>query len=462
MAVFSLSGSGVGKRLNIDSGISSESIELQDPVVIESLVADIPSPSSLASEQISSAVLIAEVQPTFEITPGEMPQVAETISEIIRHAGGDNQGAKPSFVSSSLDGRSAKNRATIGLTNGATPASEAAVEAALAYIARHQRPNGSWTVRFDENPCNGQCDHGADAKDPHEIAATGLALLCFLGAGHTMQEGEYSENVSRGVYFLIQNLKPAQSGRRTWLSSLHGAEMYEHGIATLALCEALQMKGDAELLTKPCQETINFIVSAQHKRGGWDYHPGGTAGDLSIVGWQVMALKSAVSAKLLVNAATIRGVDGFLNDHVQGGFLFIYNQGQKPKDSMTAIGTLMRIFRGWSKTDPAIIKAIEYLGSKGPSAMDFYYDYYATQAMFQYGGTPWQTWNVKMREYLINSQEKEGHMAGSWWFPGEPGASFIANRAGGRFYMTTMACLTLEVYYRYLPVYNSVNDEFQF
>ena len=169
-------------------------------------------------------------------------------------------------------------------------------------------------------------------------------------------------------------------------------------------------------------------------------------------------------AKLAVNAETIRGIDLFLRKHSKSEYLFVYSPDQKPTACMTAIGTLMRIFRGWAKTDPAILKAIEYLSKEGPSPTDLYYDYYATQVLFQYGGTPWKEWNEKMREYLINTQEKEGHMAGSWWFQGERGnpANTIANQTGGRLYITTMACLTLEVYYRYLPVYNSVPDEFQF
>ena len=44
-------------------------------------------------------------------------------------------------------------------------------------------------------------------------------------------------------------------------------------------------------------------------------------------------------------------------------------------------------------------------------------------------------------------QIKEGHMAGSWT-PKEQ-----HDQAGGRLYMTALACCTLEVYYRHLPIY---------
>ncbi len=463
LAVFTLSESGLGRRSPIDAGFSDESTEELQTVVIESRQDDEPSPSSVFTEQINSANLISDAQATPDIAPSELPQSTVTVTEIIRQAVGDNLGTSPSFIRSSLEGRSAKNRYANGKSNGATPQSEAAVEAALDYIARHQRPNGSWTMGFANSPCKAECDHGCEGLDTHDIAATGLALLCLLGAGHTMQEGQYSENVNRGVYFLIQNLKSRKTGQSSWLSVVSHDEMYEHGIATLALLEALQMKGDPELLTKPCQEAVNFIIYAQHEGGGWAYHPRSGPGDLSIVGWQALALKSAFSAKIVVNAGTVRGIDAFLKKNSLGEFKFFY-PGNKPTASMTAIGTLMRIYRGWSKTDPAMIKAIEYLGKQGPSARDLYYDFYATQVMFQYGGKPWLTWNEKMQAHLIGTQEKEGHMAGSWWFPGEREnlASVIANEGVGRFYLTTMACLTLEVYYRYLPVNNEVTQEFQF
>ncbi len=471
MAIWTIAGTGLGHRLSIEAGVSNGDAESIETVVIESQSNDEASQSGVFSDAIQSSFLASDVQPTLVTIPGELPQKSETVSDTIRLSGTQGKGNGAAFVRSSLEGRSPKNRAITGQRNGATPASEAAVEAALAYLARHQRNNGSWTVRFEEGPCNGECDHGGIEKDPHEIAATGLALLCFLGAGHTMHEGEYSDNVNRGVYFLVQNLKE-QNGRGTWLTMVARSEMYEHGIATLALCEALQMKGDASI-KESCQLAINQIIYAQHPAGGWDYHPKGKPGDLSIVGWQVMALKSAFSAKIVVNAETIRGIDLFLRKHSKSEFMFAYSPELNPTASMTAIGTLMRIFRGWSNTDPAILKAIDYLSKEGPSPMDLYYDYYATQVLFQYGGKPWKDWNEKMREYLIKTQEKEGHMAGSWWFAaagGKPtiavanknGAITIANQTGGRLYVTAMACLTLEVYYRYLPVYDSVTDDFQF
>ena len=78
-----------------------------------------------------------------------------------------------------------------------------------------------------------------------------------------------------------------------------------------------------------------------------------------------------------------------------------------------------------------------------------YYNYYATQLMFQYGGDPWEKWNSKMRDILVQAQAKEGAAEGSWFFAGgEPGAS-----RGGRLYCTSLATLILEVYYRHPRVF---------
>ncbi|MEQ1829507.1 MAG: hypothetical protein ABL921_26320, partial [Pirellula sp.] len=176
----------------------------------------------------------------------------------------------------------------------------------------------------------------------------------------------------------------------------------------------------------------------------------------SIAGWQIMALKSAHSAKLAVSPESIRGIDRFLRRVCVSDFLFVYRTGMKPTHSMTSIGTLIRMYRGISKSDPSIRRAIEYLAKHGHSETDVYYNYYATQALFHYGGKPWEAWNSSMREYLIRSQIKYGHDAGSWWL----GGAF--NSEGGRLYTTAMSCLTLEVYYRYLPVYEETEEEFKF
>ena len=63
-------------------------------------------------------------------------------------------------------------------------------------------------------------------------------------------------------------------------------------------------------LMAPAQASINFIVAAQDPvGGGWRYQVK-QAGDTSVVGWQLMALKSAHMAYLNVPPETIREAGG--------------------------------------------------------------------------------------------------------------------------------------------------------
>ena len=75
--------------------------------------------------------------------------------------------------------------------------------------------------------------------------------------------------------------------------------------------------------------------------------------------------------------------------------------------------------------------------------MDFYYWYFGTLAMFQIGGETWKTWNENIKSTLLSMQSKTGNEKGSW-DPIDKWSGY-----GGRVYTTSMAILTLEVYYRY-------------
>jgi hypothetical protein len=453
LAIWTVVGLGKGRRFSMESGISDDQGEQVETVEISQSSDADASPASSGADTLSTTTILTEMPELLDPLSGQTTGQLETLADAIRFSGQTLTSGSNGFVGLSTESRTVENRRAAAARHGGTAASEAAVEAALAYLARHQRNNGSWSMGFDV--CNEECTDGCKDLDKKDIAATGLALLCFLGAGHTMHQGDYSDNVSRGVYYLVQNMKFRKDGTQGyWLTEQAAAQMYEHGIATLALCESLQMTGDTSL-KGPCQAAINYIVAAQHKDGGWGYHPS-TPGDLSIVGWQMMALKSASAAGIKVFHETLHLADNFLKREASGPFLYTYRRG-KPTASMTAIGNLIRIFRGNTLTDGALMRANDYIAKQGPSRVDSYYNYYATQFMFQMGGERWKNWNLVMRELLVQTQVQQGHMAGSWYTDGE-----LPYPNAGRIYITTMNCLTLEVYYRYLPVYESSTDEFKF
>ena len=353
-----------------------------------------------------------------------------------------------------LEGRGEAARKALVASGGGSAESEKAVALALAWLAQHQNPDGSWSWDHTKGPCQGRCTQPGNITKGN-ISATGLALMPFLGAGQTHKQGKYQRQVQAGLYYLVNSQK-AEAGGGSFMDE---GTMYGHGICSIAICEAYAMTNDRNLMA-PAQAALNFIVSAQDKvGGGWRYHPG-QPGDTSVVGWQLMALKSGHMAYLTIPEATIQGISNFLNTvQTEGGYGYGYTApGKLP--GCTAIGLLCRMYLGWKKENPALQQGVEYLGQTGPSQQgNVYYNYYATQVMHHYGGEPWEKWNSVMRDFYVNSQSQNAHETGSWFFKG---ADHGAER-GGRHYMTCMCCMTLEVYYRHLPVYRkqSTEDDFE-
>src|SRR5207253_2405573 len=138
-------------------------------------------------------------------------------------------------------------------------------------------------------------------------AATGLALLPFLGAGYTHKAGEYPDVVERGLNYLKNKGLSISYG-----DDLRDGSMYGQALATLALCEAYAMTGDKEL-HDAAQGGLDFIAYTQDaKGGGWRYNPG-EPGDTTVTGWMLMALKSGQMARLNVSSPAMMQVEKFLD-----------------------------------------------------------------------------------------------------------------------------------------------------
>ena len=229
--------------------------------------------------------------------------------------------------------------------------------------------------------------------------------------------------------------------------------MYAQGIATIALCEAYGMTRD-ESLRQPAQQAIDFICWAQHSAGGWRYYPG-QPGDTTVLGWQMMALKSASMAGLDVPSPVVMLAERFLDSVQSGGGAYYGYITPAKSTGPTAVGLLIRMYTGWDHYDPRLQRGVAFLANEGPSKTDMYFNYYATQVLHHYGGPAWTAWNDQMRDYLVRSQAATGHERGSWFFNDQHGVK------GGRLYTTAMCTMILEVYYRHMPLYESsaVDDD---
>jgi hypothetical protein len=349
--------------------------------------------------------------------------------------------------------RVSPNRAEVARQRGGSPGSESAVQSALHWLALHQSSDGRWDAdKFgagQEAAVLGQDRQGAGARA--DTAVTGLALLAFLGAGNTHQHGDYAHNVQRALEFLISSQK--SDGNLAGDAETF-AFMYSHGMATLAMSEAYAMTGDKRL-QPAVQAAINYTLAAQIRgTGGWRYRAietPGERGDTSQLGWQLMSLKSAELAGINVPSGATDGAIRFIKSVSGGqyGGKASYRPGERPSRSMTAEALVCRQFLGMSRDNPASDEAGEYVLADlpRPDRINLYYWYYATLGMYQLQGDSWQRWNEALQNALVNRQRTDGDLAGSW----DP--ECIWGGYGGRIYSTALSTLCLEVYYRYLPLY---------
>ncbi len=128
-----------------------------------------------------------------------------------------------------------------------------------------------------------------------------------------MSTAQYSAEIRGGLQFLTHGQKSNGDLYQSQAGPANGGIwLYSHGIAAIALCEAYGMTGD-ENLRAPAQQAIRFIVQSQEPtRGGWRYSPGQMS-DLSVSGWQLMALRSGQLAGLDVPEATMEATRRLLD-----------------------------------------------------------------------------------------------------------------------------------------------------
>ncbi|MBA4063928.1 MAG: hypothetical protein C0501_09490 [Isosphaera sp.] len=364
-------------------------------------------------------------------------------------------------IFASFAGRSGATKDKLLAAGGGNKESELAVARGLAWIAKQQKPDGSW--EFD------------GTSKGEKVAATGMCLLPFLAAGETHKSAKkYQKTVTNGLAYLTRNCPLSGPNR-----GMMDGNMYSQGIASTALAEAYGMTKDKGLL-QFAQAAIDCIQKAQGPNGSWGYSAKNpNNGDTSIVGWQIQALKAAQLGKdIVVDAGVIRKAIGFLNlagadpdgkdpqSSRKSAYGYQDATRARPGTSLTAVGLLCRYYiDNWTPDNAGMQAGVLGLTKRGPGQpgkgglLDMYYYYYATQVVHFFDGDEWKEWNEGklvggkrqggMRDWLISLQvTKEGANFGSW----EPDAGTVGSHCG-RLGTTALCVLTLEVYYRHLPLY---------
>jgi hypothetical protein len=314
------------------------------------------------------------------------------------------------------------------------PEAERAVMAALRWLKQHQKADGSW-----------------ESSRPQAIS--GLATLAFLGHGETPDSEEFGATVGKALKYLVSNIN--ENGQ----VSASGHMMYDQAIVTYAIAEGYGMT-QSPALKEPLYRTVSLLLRAQQvpkkgaDNGGWRYTPGSVDADVSVSGWCIQALHAAKLAGADVSDSNLELAAKYLWQNFSGGVFGYANPGGdiQARKSTTAIGVLCQAFLG-NGGDARCKQALDLLAphkfnwdgeSKKHTA---YHWYYMTQAMYQGGGNYWIEWDNTFRNSLIKHQAEDGH-----W----PPAPQSNEGTYGAAYTTSLCCLMLEVYYRYLPTYQSI------
>jgi hypothetical protein len=363
---------------------------------------------------------------------------------------------------------------------GGSKASESAVEAALRWFARHQSPDGRWDLDAYPQNCTlagPKCEPGRlddsiainKVKDRQAMADTAMssyAILCFLGAGYDHKTpNKWRKVVGSALDWLVAQQRP---------DGLLGESNYEHPIAVMALAEAYGMTNDPRL-REPTAKGVAVILSRQAQHDGyglgWDYFvPNPKRNDSSVTGWNVMALKSAKAAGLDVGTGfdgAKRWLEGAwkatnsdwqqLDPYGRSAFPYTWDasngsiKAKNGPEDLTCVGALCAVFLGYRQGD-LLLETLgntlieEQLQTAWP--LETYYLYYGTLAIFQLGGERWERWNTATRDLLVANQRKSDDCFDGSWDIG----TRTTQQWGQRMLSTAYCCLSLEVYYRYLPI----------
>jgi hypothetical protein len=417
-----------------------------------SLAAPPPSASTPAATLAALTSLSSNASSfTMPLPPVQPPEIGKEFSTQPTQTFGNGIVSLPGPMA----GRPGGGRGGTGGRFGERPSAEAAVLRALRWLQAQQQSDGTW------------------GSEKYKGAFTGLAVLCFLGHGETPATShEFGVVVNNGINSLVTEASRSD-GRLCFSPDFNdNSAVYQHAIGTYALCEAYTMTKD-QRIAPLVKQAVDYIVKGQRPDGGWHYQydtgpdpdaRGETKSDTSVSGWQIQALKAAhltaipgiEDAVHPVLDLAMRNMDR-VYDSQDGTFGYrkagdIHGRKGEVSHDLTGVGVLSKLF--WlGRADRTVTAGLKDITStdlnyRGPNC-NLYAWYYNTQACFQAQGGAWGWWNQRFQNQLIPTQNADGS-----WPPvnsKEPGGLARDPGGDGPLYRTTLCCLMLEVFYRYLP-----------
>jgi len=339
------------------------------------------------------------------------------------------------------------------MRGGGSAKTESAVTAALEWLARHQEKDGHWDgAKYGDTNSEHSCS---------DQGQSGLAMLAFLAAGHTPKLGKFKNTVKVGIDWIISQ----QNADGSFGPKARDHSIYENSICTLALAEAFGMHPDPKIKAA-AQKAVDYLANVPSGKVHFGLTDKKVPKSMSVLGWMMMAFKSSKIAGLNVPEDAFvhfkERVDEMTTKDQSGNpqvtsYMVLGDRklGDGWKNTMTAVGMLVYEYCGVKRSELDLMADVilKDLPAPGKNYCIYRY-YYATLAMFQYGGEKWKTWNKALVETLVGLQRKGGpkdgtlqDVDGSWDYENDKWGP-----KSGRVYQTAMSAFCLEVYYRYETV----------
>ncbi|MEQ8764740.1 MAG: hypothetical protein RL885_12490 [Planctomycetota bacterium] len=312
------------------------------------------------------------------------------------------------------------------VSSGLNPTLVGIIDSSLRWLAGRQAPSGRW-----------QAPLGYRQLD---LGVTSLALMAFLGEGHTESSGAYAEEVRRAVEFLVDSQAAPGTDRaglfvgtlsHEGATPLDSAALYNHCLATLALLKHYELTGQHRLVIR---RALHVLVDVQTAKGGWRFPYRALADDSSITCWALRALNTARELGL---TAGLPGVDrsiraGFTRlrqftdvDGAVGYRRLPMNRGELPMTIIASAAQLQSRHSEMSGANESLLAAqTELLKSHPPTrswrttgtelgsspsssfetrlAPDLFYLYFGTLHFRELGGTAWTDWSSALHRALFD------------------------------------------------------------